>query len=79
MRLSGVDLLALAPFEDHIALRLDLVGRPIGTEGDRCLIRRAVAVGIVGHVLEKIEQPAGAIELRMTGADAPAAFLPRWN
>ena len=69
MRDSGVDLLAVTAGEDHMPFRLDLVGRSIGTEGDRRLIGGAVTVGIVGYVLKQIEQPAGAIELRVMGTD----------
>ena len=67
MRDPGVDLLPVAAGKDHMSLRLDLVGGSIGTEGDGRLIRGAVTIGIVGHVLKKIEQPADAIELRMMG------------
>ncbi len=69
MRHAGVDLLAVTAGENHIPFCFDLVGRSIGAEGDRRLIRGAVTVGIVGYVLKQIKQPAGAIELRMMGAD----------
>ncbi len=69
MRGSGVDLLPIAAGEDHMPFRHDLVGRSIGAEGDRRLIRGAVRVAIVGDVLKQKEHPAGAIELRMMGTD----------
>ena len=74
MRDPGVDLLPVAPGEDHVPLRQNLVSRPIGAEGDRRLIRGAVRVAIVSDVLKQIEQPAGAIELRVMGTDSTAGF-----
>ncbi len=39
MRDPGVELLPVTAGEDHMSLRLDLVGGSIGAEGDRRLIR----------------------------------------
>ena len=69
MRDPGIDLLPVTAGENHMPFRLDLVSRSIGAEGDGRLIRGRVAVGVVGYVLKKIEQPAGAIELRMMGTN----------
>jgi hypothetical protein len=73
VRDAGIDLLAVILGQNYVSLGQDLVRRSVGAEGDGCLIRRAVAVGVVGFILQEVEQPAVAIELGVMGTNGQGA------